>query len=248
MGDHRIRGGDLPLSDEHQLRVSEIFASIQGEGPSVGETAVFLRLATCNLDCVWCDTAYSWDWERFDREQEEQLLSIKEVAQSIAGLLGPNRLLILTGGEPLLQQRPLAALLALLQKSVPDLRTEVETNGTIAPTAALISAVRLFVVSPKLANSGVLENRRIRPQVLARYVGLHAALKFVVTSVGDVEEVDSIVREQGMSSARVWLMPEGTTAETVTTRMKELVEICVERGYNLSPRLQILLWGDARGV
>ena len=44
----------------------EIFHSIQGEGVSAGTPTVFLRLATCNLACTWCDTRYTWDWRRFD--------------------------------------------------------------------------------------------------------------------------------------------------------------------------------------
>ncbi|MDP8906059.1 MAG: 7-carboxy-7-deazaguanine synthase QueE, partial [Thermoproteota archaeon] len=44
------------------LKVSEVFDSIQGEGSYAGTPCIFLRLATCNLKCAWCDTKYTWDW------------------------------------------------------------------------------------------------------------------------------------------------------------------------------------------
>ena len=49
------------------LVVAEVFGpTFQGEGPSTGQRAGFVRLGRCNLDCSWCDTPYTWDWERFD--------------------------------------------------------------------------------------------------------------------------------------------------------------------------------------
>ena len=50
----------MGLKEEAILRVSELFYSIQGEGPTLGKPSVFIRLAGCNLECVWCDTKYSW--------------------------------------------------------------------------------------------------------------------------------------------------------------------------------------------
>ena len=49
-----------------ELKLSEIFESIQGEGPTAGEPCVFLRLAMCNLHCRWCDTKYTWDWKKYE--------------------------------------------------------------------------------------------------------------------------------------------------------------------------------------
>ena len=117
----------------------EIFASIQGEGPSAGRPVAFVRLSRCNLACVWCDTAYTWRFEgdnrphrsgeTYDRKANQVVLDEAAVAERIAAL-GQHRLVV-TGGEPLLQGTALARLLALL----PDMSVEIETNGTVAPPA-----------------------------------------------------------------------------------------------------------------
>ena len=100
----------------------EIFASVQGEGPSAGEPTAFVRLSRCNLACVWCDTAYTWHFagderphrsgQTFDRKANQVTLEVEEVAARIAAL--GQRRLVVTGGEPMLQAPALAQLLALL--------------------------------------------------------------------------------------------------------------------------------------
>ena len=96
----------------------EIFASVQGEGPSAGEPTAFVRLSRCNLACVWCDTAYTWHFagderphrsgQTFDRKANQVTLEVEEVAARIAAL--GQRRLVVTGGEPMLQAPALAQL------------------------------------------------------------------------------------------------------------------------------------------
>src|SRR5688500_7935528 len=106
----------------------EIFASIQGEGASAGMPSVFVRLSLCNLACSWCDTAYTWDWERYDPKVEIVERGVAEVLARVEALAGDAiRNVVLTGGEPLQQQGPLAALAAALKAR--GFRLEVETNG-----------------------------------------------------------------------------------------------------------------------
>ena len=136
----------------------EIFASLQGEGASMGRPVAFVRLSRCNLACVWCDTAYTWrftgdnrphrDNITFDRKANQVTLSAEDTAQRIAAL-GQKRLVI-TGGEPLLQAPALAEMLAHL----PDIAVEIETNGTVAPPPRLDVRVDQYNVSPKLSHSG----------------------------------------------------------------------------------------------
>ena len=228
----------------------EIFASLQGEGPSQGRPCAFVRLSRCNLACVWCDTAYTWRFtgdnrphragQTFERKANQVALSEEEAATRIAAL-GQDRLVV-TGGEPLLQAPALARMLALL----PDKRVEIETNGTVAPSAALVQACPDFNVSPKLRNSDVASERRIVPQALRAFArsGL-ARFKFVVQDSADLAEIEELEREFGLSP--IWVMPEGTTQAAVLEGMRALVEEAASRGWRLGSRMHVLLWGDERG-
>ena len=100
---------------EQTLRVSrqpsgepEIFYSLQGEGVTAGRPSVFLRLGTCNLSCSWCDTKYTWDWESYDYDSEVVAMSLSEVEERVLGFGCPR--LVITGGEPMMQQARLAPL------------------------------------------------------------------------------------------------------------------------------------------
>lgn len=229
------------------LLVNEIFRSLQGEGPSLGQPAVFLRLANCNLACVWCDTRFSWDWAQFDPADERYEAGTTELASQIIAELQGINLLIITGGEPQLQQASLLELIATLRVSAPNLRVEIETNGTIPPTPQFADAIDLFVVSPKLANSSISEKRRLRHRALASFPADRSALKFVVTEPRELQEVAAICALAGLPPNRTWIMPEGTTHDSVLRGLQRLSEPVAQAGYNLSPRLHILLWGDARG-
>lgn len=234
-------------AEPQALNVNELFLSLQGEGPSLGEHALFLRLARCNLDCYWCDTRYSWDWEAYDERIESVPTAVEDVANRIARTVPQPRLLVITGGEPLLQQRALKMLLHELARSAPTMRAEFETNGTIAAAADLSAQVHRFVVSPKLANSEIPEQRRIRPSVLRRFAEHpRSVLKFVLQDPSELEQVDEIRHLAGFSSGRVWLMPEGATAAEQTQLQGAIADAALSRGYNFTPRLHTLLWGHER--
>jgi 7-carboxy-7-deazaguanine synthase len=224
------------------LVVSEVFGpTFQGEGPSAGRRAGFVRLGGCNLTCGWCDTRYTWDWESYDRAVE---LS-SETAASV--LLRLDRmavdLVVITGGEPLLQQRRLGVLLEGCRER--GWRVEVETNGTIAPAVA-DGLVGQWNVSPKLANSAVARDRRYRPEVLESFEATgRAVFKFVATDRTDLDEIQDMVDDCRLSD--VWVMPEGTDAGVVADRLRALAEPVTARGWHLTSRLHILVWGDLRG-
>ena len=226
------------------LVVSEVFGPTwQGEGPSLGRRAGFVRLGRCGLACTWCDTPYTWRWEDHDPAVELTTRDIDDVVAELVAMDVP--LVVVTGGEPLLQQLHLPPLLDALRGR--GIAVEVETAGVLAPDEAVVAAVERFNVSPKLANSGNDLDRRYRPDVLrALQATGKAAFKFVATTAADLDEIQTMVDACGLTD--VWVMPEGTDAATVVERSRSLVDPVIARGWNLTTRLHVLLWGDRRGV
>ncbi len=231
----------------------EIFASVQGEGPSMGMPVAFMRLSRCNLACVWCDTAYTWHFQgderphrggvEYDRKANQLSLPEDEVAARIMAL-GQSRLVI-TGGEPLLQAPALGRLLELL----PDVSVEIETNGTTRAPAPLDIRIDQFNVSPKLAHSGNPAELALLPERLDAYAtDPRAWFKFVIAKPADVEEVLALRDRYRFRPGHVFLMAEGTDSETLREREKWLAPLCVRHGFRLSDRLHIHLFGDTRAT
>ena len=228
------------------MPVSEIFLSIQGEGVHSGKPSVFLRTYRCNLSCTWCDSKYTWlDQEKSKPGVDYEPMTLGAVMDRIT-IYGCKHL-VLTGGEPLLHQRVLAPLLASLKKA--GFFIEVETNGTIAPSAEVVESVDCFNVSPKISNSLVEESVRTRPDALRAFVRSQKAwFKFVVCDQNDVSEIEQMLSKFGIPRDRVMLMPEGIDAATLLERSRWLVEVCKEKSFRFSMRLHILLYGNKRGI
>lgn len=225
------------------LVLTEVFGpTFQGEGPSAGRRAGFVRLGRCNLDCTWCDTPYTWDWERFDPATELRTASVTSVLEELE-VMSPE-IVVITGGEPLLQQSRLLPLLeGCARRAWP---VEIETNGTIAPHESMLPLVAQWNVSPKLANSRIDREKRIKAEALAAFGATGRAIfKFVVVDPGELDEVAELTHAHQLEP--VWIMPEGTDAATLIDRARLLAGAVTERGWNLTPRLHVLLWGDERG-
>lgn len=225
--------GTLYQKDMHIARIkggAEIFYSLQGEGNRAGTPSVFIRLAGCNLHCSWCDTKYSWG--------NGLNLPPSELARRVREYACPN--LVVTGGEPLLQQEGIAELLSLLPPSV---FAEVETNGTIVPCAALLKRVNQWNVSPKLEHAG----NAVAPQqdVTAAFAALpNAWFKFVVAGEGDWAQIEAL----HLPRERIILMPCAADRPALEKLRPRVAEMCLKHGVRLGERLHIVLWNNKKGV
>jgi 7-carboxy-7-deazaguanine synthase len=240
----------------------EIFHTIQGEGASAGCPAVFIRTSRCNLHCIWCDTDHTWNFEgtpwphekdtlagysKFKKEDVTHEISPEQAADHI--LAHDCDRVVITGGEPLLQEEDVLALIHAVRAKRPGTLFEIETNGTRRPTDPLAKAIDQFNVSPKLANSGMAASLRLKPEALSHLASLpNSWFKFVVTAPRDLEEIEELLGSHAISPAKVILMPEGRDSATLDQRALWLAEICRNKGYRYGERLHVRLWGDKRGV
>lgn len=180
------------------MQVNEIFTSLSGEADGFGlqgSLATFVRLQGCNLKCKWCDTARASD------PQHGYEINIEAIVSQCT-----SRHVIITGGEPLLQQEEVAQLVELL---CPGGRKEhlitIETNGsynlTIDPAHAKYETLR-WVVDYKLDSSG--ECKQMIPEVFERLYPLDV-IKFVIADLQDYRQAkDALLRNPQWSARNVF--------------------------------------------
>lgn len=234
----------------------EIFYTLQGEGNMQGKPATFLRLSGCNLECVWCDTPYTWNWldtkfdhpEKYDRFSQQINMSVEDLIEYWD--YNPPQdedILVITGGEPMLQQKDIIRLLE--HKNFPFLIAEIETNGTIKPDEYFRQLPAKFNVSPKLANSKMPKEKRIKLDTLEDYLSYEfTTLKFVVGNQEDLTEVNDLVALLQPHKDKVLLMPEGRNQKDIQSKLAWLAQACMDNKYRLTNRLHVQTWGNTRGV
>jgi organic radical activating enzyme len=182
----------------------------------------------------------------FNVREEARRMTPAEVQEELEGLGCTSKdLIVISGGEPMLQQPALSDLLSLLYGYAWAGRLSVETAGTVAPEEWWEEDV-LFNVSPKLAGSGNALDRRYNIDAIDAFNRKEADFKFVISNWNDAREAEEFVRNNMLDKKRVWVMPEGIDASTVVARGKWMADWAAEQGYNLTLRQHILLYGDER--
>ena len=243
------------------IRLCEMYPAPQGEGPTTGIPSLFVRLSGCNLHCSWCDSFFTWNFKgtkfsneadikypKVNREDESKSYTVEDFAALIeAEATKANvRNLVLTGGEPMMQQKELAQAIRLLGGKY---KIEIETNGTLFIEDDMFSQIDQINSSPKLQSSGNELILRYRLNALQRIVSHpKSVFKFVVMTPDDIPEIHKIVQESGMPKDRVFLMPEGVTRAIQIASFDEATRLATENGYNVCPRVHILLNDSKRAV
>lgn len=218
------------------FNIIEKFLSIDGEGPTSGQLATFIRFQGCNLRCSWCDTVYS-----FDDSNITEKISAEEILKYILSNGAEN--VTLTGGEPLLQKN-LQILLSLLVQE--KLCIHIETNGSIPilvwkeqfPSVSFIVDFKL--PSSKMTDTMNLENLNV--------VDKNDVYKFVIADYKDLEYADDILSKYHLCDrTRVFFSPVLGKIEPL-----EIVDFMKERNLNkvtLQLQLHKIVWSpDKKGV
>ncbi len=165
-----------------------MFYSLQGEGYHQGKAAFFIRLAGCDVGCVWCDVKDSWDASKHPQ------LSIDEIVN--AALYHPSKIAIVTGGEPLLHA--LAPLTTALKAA--GFQTHIETSGS----SPLSGQWDWICLSPKKFKFPLEES-----------IAAASELKVVVFNKSDIEWAESFEKRVS-PNCKLFLQPEWDKADTMT--------------------------------
>ena len=174
----------------------ELFYSLQGEGYHQGKAAFFIRLAGCDVGCVWCDVKDSWD------ASKHPVLSVEEIVA--AAVAHPSRIAIVTGGEPLLHQ--LDPLTTALRAA--GFQTHIETSGS-SPMSGSWDWVCL---SPKKFKAPLAESIKAADE-----------LKVVVFNKSDFDWANSFVNDVN-SDCKKYLQPEWEKSDAMTPLVIEYIK------------------------
>jgi len=243
--------------NQDKLPIAESFYSLQGEGMTTGYPAVFVRLAGCNLMCggqgtqfdkelhngaTWrCDTIEVWMNGKM--KPFEDCLDI----ESLEALKnGAN--LIITGGEPMMNQDRIVAFMDFLlahYNLTPYL--EIETNGTVLPSEDMKRVVSQWNCSPKLTNSGNEKTIRYKLEVLQELNKLNTQFKFVISDLRDFQELSEDFIPF-LDKNKIWLMPAGENQELLDISKPVVADICKQHYLKMTNRLHIEIWNKKTGV
>lgn len=212
---------------EHQLRISEIFYSLQGETNTVGMPTVFIRLTGCPLRCVWCDTAYAFTGG--------EKLGFSQIIERVKAY--QTRYVTVTGGEPLAQPESRALMTALLEMGY---IVSLETSG--AMDIADVDSRVVKVMDLKAPGSG--ESHRNRYENL-QYLSAQDQLKFVIADDADYVWSKQILIDRQLAE-RCQILFSPVMGAMPPTELAERI-LADQLPVRFQIQLHKYLWNDARG-
>ena len=219
-----------------EMKVVEIFRSIEGEGKRAGLPCTFIRLYGCNLDCKYCDSTYA------TKEEQYVVMSIPDILEAVKSYEIPN--VTVTGGEPLIHNGIDNLLSALIDARY---NINVETNGSVIPRIQNAKNGKIFYTMDFKTNASGMSS----------YMNLEAikklhqkdVLKFVVGSLEDMDQCLEVLDtfHDCEDFPQVYFSPVWGQIEP-----KDIVDYLLShRLYNCKVQLQLhkIIWDpDMRGV
>lgn len=214
-------------SSDAELRITEIFHSLQGESRPVGCPTAFVRLTGCPLRCVWCDTEYAF--------HGGSKMQIAEILDRVAGF--GTRYVCVTGGEPLAQPNCPVLLTALCELGYD---VSLETSGAL--DIANLDPRVMVVMDIKAPGSGEVERNlwanlaHLKPE---------DQIKFVITDRADYEWSRAIVAERALTS-RCAVLFSPVWSQTLSRALAEWI-LADRLDVRFQIQLHKVLWGEAPG-
>lgn len=203
------------------LHISEIFESIQGEGPWIGYPVTFVRTYGCNLNCPFCDTSYA---------KGPHCSYFEYTIDGLVDVILKTRpnFIVFTGGEPTLQMDELRLVIKRIKNAAPLKSIALETNGTLEIDTDVFDVI---VVSPKSMS------------VVHRWCSVpNVYMKFLVENEDDLDDVKQQIDANTFSNIP-YVMPIGTHADEIKEVSKRIVDAVISKRMDviLSPRLHVLM-------
>ena len=215
------------MSAAPSLRVTEIFASIQGESTRAGLPTVFVRLTGCPLRCAWCDTEYAF--RGGTRMSEDDILA------AIAAHGIPT--VCITGGEPLAQRAVLGLMRRLCDMGY---RVSIETCGAL--DIAEMDARVVRVLDWKAPSSGECDKNRLEN---LRHLRASDEIKFVLADEADYRWACAQIRQHRLADRCTLLFSPVAGHLSPATLAEWIVRDRLPVRFQL--QLHKVLWQDARG-
>ena len=237
-----------PKNDSAFLNVAECYYdTIQGEN-FTGVPATFLRLQSCTLACVWCDTIEVWRYgEPYAVSELIHLFELHGLIERFKD--GQN--LIVSGGSPMLQQESVIVLFKRLFKLTSGkIQFQFENECTLMPSKNFWRYNIIWNNSPKLEHSGMSKERRYKPEIIKYLSSLENSwFKFVIQSPLDWREIqEDFLDKKLIKKEQIVLMPLGKTREEVESRREMVVNLATSKNVRFTDRLHITIWDKKTGV
>jgi len=219
----------------------EPFYGFQGEGDTQGKHSLFIRFPGCNLRCSFCDSKFTWTDN-----------GIAYNAETVGEMIKKTSNVVITGGEPLLPKHE-GFIVDFLVDYGDKISFEIETNGTLVPNEMVLSLFKKYNVklniSPK--TNVAQDSAGLQKATYPYLLDIGYSNKIVKFLLENDEDLGYIIEEQknhSIPSERIYIQPKGVDAKTILGIVKKYYDILIERGWNLSLRSHIIIFGNIQGV